>query len=675
MFLSWWRRGLQQRSLSPKRHSRRPARTISFRPGVEVLEGRLAPAIYTVNAVGDDADGGTPADPAGPDGTVSLREAILAANATPGLNTIAFNIPGTGVQTISLLSALPTVTNPVIIDGTSQGLSTTPLIVLDGTSAGAAVNGLTITAGNSTVKDLVIDNFTGAGIALQTGGGNVIAGDYIGVDSTGAAAAANGGAGITISGGSSSNTIGGTTAAASNVISANAGNGVEVFDAASTGNLVQGNFIGTDVTGTIALGNGGNGVLVTTAANNTIGGTASGAASVIANSGNDGVKVDTGTGNAIRQNSIFSSTNLGIELVNNGNNNQAAPALTSAVSNGSSITIQGTLTAAANTSYALDFYANQTASPSGFGEGKVLLGSTSVTTNGSGMARFTVTFTVVVPAGQAVSATASDPGGNTSAFAQDVTVTVVQSWTALGPAPLSFTYPATENFSGRIVGIAPSPTDPNTIYIAAAGGGVWKTSNGGSTWTPLTDNQVTLSMGAIALAPSNPNVIYAGTGEANNAGSNYGRGILVSTDGGTTWTLTGNSAFDRLAIARIAVDPTDPNTAYAAVNDFPNNGRPFAGGTGIYKTTNGGTTWTNLTASIDMLDPYSDVVIDPNNHNTVYMAIGDHFGDVYHTGGNGVYKSINAGASWTKLAGGLPTDANAIGRVTLAIAPTNSQVL
>jgi photosystem II stability/assembly factor-like uncharacterized protein len=248
-------------------------------------------------------------------------------------------------------------------------------------------------------------------------------------------------------------------------------------------------------------------------------------------------------------------------------------------------------------------------------------------------------------------------------------------WSPLGPAPLSFTYPAKEIFTGRIVGIAPSPTDANNIYVAAASGGVWETTDGGGTWAPLTDNQATLSMGAIALAPSDANVIYAGTGEANNTGSYYGRGILVSTDGGATWTLTGADVFDRLAIAQIAVDPNDANTAYAAVNDFADNGRPFAGGAGIYRTDDGGQTWTNTTAAIDQYDPYSAVVIDPNDHQTVYAAIGDYAGDPYGTGGNGIYKSTDGGTSWVKLGGGLPTKASTIGRITLALAPSDSQVL
>jgi hypothetical protein len=168
------------------------------------------------------------------------------------------------------------------------------------------------------------------------------------------------------------------------------------------------------------------------------------------------------------------------------------------------------------------------------------------------------------------------------------------TWTSIGPSPLAITSPADANFnvSGRITAVAAHPTDPNTIYVSPAAGGVWKTINGGTTWTPLTDLQSTLSMGAIAMAKSNPLVVYAGTGEANNAAdSNFGRGILRSTDGGNTWTLaTGPAgAFDRLATAQIAVDPTNASVAYAATNDFAINGLCCAN-TGIYKTTDVGLT-------------------------------------------------------------------------------------
>jgi hypothetical protein len=158
--------------------------------------------------------------------------------------------------------------------------------VLDGTSAGDGVNGLTITAGSSTVKGLVIDNFTAAGIALQTSGGNVIAGNYIGVDSSGAAAAGNGGSGIAISGGSSNNTIGGTTAAVRNLISGNTVNGVDISGAASANNLVQGNYIGTDISGSTALGNLQYGILLNSASVNNIVGNA------ISGNGSDGININ-----------------------------------------------------------------------------------------------------------------------------------------------------------------------------------------------------------------------------------------------------------------------------------------------------------------------------------------------------------------------------------------------
>ena len=166
------------------------------------------------------------------------------------------------------------------------------------------------------------------------------------------------------------------------------------------------------------------------------------------------------------------------------------------------------------------------------------------------------------------------------------------TWTSIGPSPLANTSPANPNFnvSGRIVAVAAHPTDSNTIYIATAGGGVWRTANGGTNWTPLTDSQVTLSMGALAIAKSNPMVIYAGTGEANNSlDSNCGRGILVSGDGGATWTLRTGPAnvfsVNRMACSKIVVDPTNANVAYVAMSGAAANGVFANGITGVYKTT------------------------------------------------------------------------------------------
>lgn len=245
------------------------------------------------------------------------------------------------------------------------------------------------------------------------------------------------------------------------------------------------------------------------------------------------------------------------------------------------------------------------------------------------------------------------------------------TWTAIGPASLNS---GGGLVSGRIAGIAVDPTNSNNIYIAAAGGGVWKTTNGGTSWTPMTDSQQTLAMGAIAIAPTDPQKIYAGTGEANNsADSNHGYGILVSNNGGTTWTLaTAGGAFTGNVVGQIAVDPTNENTAYAAVGGYPQNGNYFYN-TGIWKTTDGGTTWTNTTASITTyapLIPWSAVVVDPNTPSIIYAAIGD----IYNQGSiNGVYRSTNGGTSWSRLTNApYGTDPN-VGRIALAVSPAANQ--
>jgi len=251
------------------------------------------------------------------------------------------------------------------------------------------------------------------------------------------------------------------------------------------------------------------------------------------------------------------------------------------------------------------------------------------------------------------------------------------AWTAIGPAPLN-SAPAgygTGNVSGRITGIAAHPTDANTIYVAPAGGGVWKTTNGGTNWIALTDIQSTLSMGAVAIARSNPLVIYAGTGEANNSeDSNFGRGILVSTDGGASFTLnTGPGGVfntDRMTCSRIAGDPTNANIAYAAMANFGNNGIFTGGITGVYKTTDGGSTWANVTMANgkDSTYPWSDVVVDPNTPGTVYAAVGY----LYGTADNGVYKSTDSGATWTLLnAPPAPVGAS-FGRISVAISKANN---
>jgi photosystem II stability/assembly factor-like uncharacterized protein len=215
------------------------------------------------------------------------------------------------------------------------------------------------------------------------------------------------------------------------------------------------------------------------------------------------------------------------------------------------------------------------------------------------------------------------------------------------------------------------------LYIASAGGGVWKTTDSGATWNPLTDVQQTLAMGCIPLAPTNANVIYAGTGEANNsADSQYGDGILVSTDGGATWTMrTGPAGIfnsSHLTCSKVVVDPTNPNIAYAAMANIGNNAA-FTTGTGVYKTTDGGVTWTNTTASIDATNPWSDVAIDANAPSTLYASIGTFFS----VPTSGVYKTTNGGASWSGPLVNLPRNgSNSLtGRISIALSKNNSNTV
>lgn len=251
------------------------------------------------------------------------------------------------------------------------------------------------------------------------------------------------------------------------------------------------------------------------------------------------------------------------------------------------------------------------------------------------------------------------------------------TWTAIGPAPIINTtsIPGGGPASGRVTGIAPDSIDPNTIFISAASGGVWKTIDGGTSWTPLTDNltdstgtPIPLFMGAIAetRGSTGNKVIYAGTGEANNTpNSFYGEGILVSTDGGTTWTLTGQTQLQRTTISRIVIDPQNSMIAYAAVSNHGTNSiGDTAPVTGIYKTINGGGTWTNVTKAggKDNTDPWSDVVIDPTTTGStavLFAAIGNSKG----AAANGIYESTDGGTTWTPL-GSAVNQIDAVDKIT-----------
>jgi CSLREA domain-containing protein len=269
-------------------------------------------------------------------GTGSLRQAILDANATAGLDNIVFNIPGSGVQTISLLVALPEITDPVVIDATTQpGFVGSPLIELNGAFAGSGANGFTITAGGCTIRGFAINRFNNAGIALSTNGNNVIQGNYLGIDPTGTVRRANY-AGITVSQ-SNNNLIGGTTSGARNVISANTFYGIIMN---GSGNQISGNFIGTSAAGSAGLGNGQYGVEIFSVVglpsdSNVVGGTVPGAGNLV--SGNQ-VGIDAGRNTLIQGNLIGTDATGTTAIANN----------TGIQSQGSNALIGGTVPGARN---------------------------------------------------------------------------------------------------------------------------------------------------------------------------------------------------------------------------------------------------------------------------------------------------------------------------------------
>jgi hypothetical protein len=593
MPLLLWLASLCRQIPSSRARPQRQARRLLDRLRIESLEGRWLPSTFLVSTTDD----------AGPG---SLRQAILDANATPGTNEIDFAIGDGGAQTIRPRSDLPWITHSVVLDGSTQpGFNGSPLIDLDG--GNTYLDGLVVTASDCTIRGLAITDFQQpddpctfldglyirgdrnvvegnqlgtnvtasshlgnsvglfivgsnnrvggttaeqrnlisgniTGMEIYSGGNNVVLGNYIGTDATGTASlgnvtglkidgsnnliggttaqdrnlisgnqdreielgtyyalsahsnriqgnyigtdvtgtrALNTGYGVTIYNGSD-NLIGGTEAGAGNLISGNRANGVDLQDQAS-GNVIQGNFIGTDPTGTIALRNGGAGVYIFAGSNNLIGGTEAGAGNLISGNGwngiyiasfgadggnriegnligtdftgtqpvgnahdgvhiyrfnnntvggeepgagntiafngGDGVLVDRSTGNAILGNAIFANGNLGIELLNGGNHNPATPEMSSATTDGTSTTVSGTLSSTPDSTFTLEFFVSDSSGRQQF------LGSVVVTTDSDGNASFTATFDTAVDPGSFVTATATDAAHNTSVFSAGVEVT------------------------------------------------------------------------------------------------------------------------------------------------------------------------------------------------------------------------------------------------------------
>ena len=229
------------------------------------------------------------------------------------------------------------------------------------------------------------------------------------------------------------------------------------------------------------------------------------------------------------------------------------------------------------------------------------------------------------------------------------------------------------NIGGRVTGIAIDPSNGDIIYAGAADGGVLKSTDGGVNWTVLTDHFPTLSIGDVAIDPNNPSRVYAGLGEANLAGDNYdGDGLYRTTDGGATWVNIGLSQTKR--IGRVAVHPTDSDIIFVA-----GAGAQFSADSarGVYRTTDGGTTWANVLHISDSTSAI-DLRINPIHPDTVYAAMWERLRSPTRrkAGGqtSGIYRSTDMGESWTELTNGLPSGTN-VGRIGIAICGVSTNVL
>jgi photosystem II stability/assembly factor-like uncharacterized protein len=224
---------------------------------------------------------------------------------------------------------------------------------------------------------------------------------------------------------------------------------------------------------------------------------------------------------------------------------------------------------------------------------------------------------------------------------------------------------------GRTVGAVGVPQQPNVFYIGVNNGGVWKTTDYGRTWLPIFDDQPTGSIGDVAVAPSNPNVLYVASGEGiQRPDLSVGDGIYKSIDAGKTWTNTGIK--DGQQIGGLAIDPTDENRVFAAVL-----GHPYGANTerGVFRTLNGGKTWEKV-FYVDENTGAVQVAIDPKNPQIIYADIwagrqGPWENGVWNGSTSGLFKSTNGGNTWRKLEKGLPTTAQGLSRIGFSIAPSN----
>jgi hypothetical protein len=405
-------------------------------------------AVFTVTNNGDSGAG-------------SLRDAIDQANLAPGADLINFN-PGLGTIDVGVVTGLPlpVISDAVTIDGGS------PRVELNGTAAGAA-HGLEITAGGVTVQGLVINRFALSGISLQSD--SIVQGNFIGTNAAGTSALPNGGPGVLVLG--LDNAIGGTAPTERNVISGNGGFGIELSTADD--NEVEGNFIGTDATGTAPLGNAGGGVrAIGTSTFNTIGGTLPGAGNIIAFNTGSGVNIFGGDNNAILGNSIFANGAVGINLSDDpgvtpndacdvdagANSLRNFPVLTSVTTDGVNTTIVGSLNGEPDLDFRIEFFSSIACDPSGFGQGANFIGSTNIMTDALCAGTIGVVLPVACAPGEVITATATAiaEGLETSEFSQCVTVMAPGPCTITCPSDVFASSSSTDTSCGTVVTFSPA---------------------------------------------------------------------------------------------------------------------------------------------------------------------------------------------------------------------------
>ncbi|HXI91908.1 MAG TPA: C25 family cysteine peptidase [Blastocatellia bacterium] len=482
---------------------------------------RVSAITFTVTTTADNGSNASPT--AG-----SLRKAILDSNGGLFVDTISFAIPGGGVHTITPPTPLPAITDPVLINGWSQGgagYTGPPLIEISGASAGAGATGLTITAGSCTVQGLVINRFSDNGILLQFNGANTIQGNYIGTNSAGTAASGNG-IGVFI-GNSPNNIVGGTTAATRNIISGNSNNsvsgsgGVLIYGTGSTGNRIQGNYIGTDVTGAVAVPNL-QGVDVDSAFNNIVGGTTAAARNIISGNSNSGVliggSVPSSSGNVVQGD--FIGTNA---------------AGTSALSNHDGVVLQ-------------DDASNNTVGGSAAGTGNVISGNTSSGVSVTGFAGATFVQGNLIGTNAAGTAALGN-GGN------GVAISITTGGNIIGgTSPAAGNLISGNNFRGVDVNGSQNVFQNNLIGTNGAGMNLGNADTG---LYILGDN----------------NTIGGGVGLGNTIAFNRGKGLVVGSGTGNvifTNSIFSNSGGLAIDLSDDGVTPNDALDADVGANRLQN---------------------------------------------------------------------------------------------------------